>query len=113
MMRAAAQVAFALAAIAAAQPTAPTPDFDPAVRDVLTLGLKFSASDLNEMRRGRVVKHNLDAHAAGEFGVAGGIRVSATKDAFLAAARDIVKFKASAEVLQIGRFSSPASIDDL
>src|SRR5262249_20770683 len=113
MMRAAAQVAFALIAIANAQPAAPASDFDPAVHDVLTRELKFSANALNEMRRGRSVKHNLDAHAPGEFGVTGGIRVSASKEAFLAAARDIVTFKASSEVLQIGRFNSPASIDDL
>jgi hypothetical protein len=112
MIRAAAQTAFALIAIASLQPMS-APDLDRGVRDVLTRSLQFTASELADLHRGRAVRHGLDAHAPGEFGVAGAIRISASKQAFLAAARDIVSFKSSAEVLQIGRFSSPPTIDDL
>jgi hypothetical protein len=113
MLRAAAQVGFAAIAVAVFQPTAPSTDLDPAVRDVLTRSLKFSSGELSDMARGRAVKHGLDAHAPGEFGVAGGVRVVASKTAFLAAARDIVTFKAGPEVVQIGRFSPSPTIDDL
>jgi hypothetical protein len=88
-------------------------DFDRGVRDVLTRSLQFSAAELADVQRGRAVKHGLEAHASGEFGVAGAIRIAATKSAFLDAARDIASFKAGAEIVQIGRFSSPPTLDDL
>jgi hypothetical protein len=110
MTRTAALTAVALVAIAARQST---PPFDRAVRDVLTRSLQFSAGELLDMQRGRAVKHGIDARASGEFGVAGGIRIAATRRAFLDAARDIVTFKAGEQILQIGRFSSPPTIDDL
>jgi hypothetical protein len=97
----------------ASQASGAPDDLDRAVADVLVGSLKFSAAELSEMRRGRAVRHNLDSRAATEFGVAGGIRIPAAKTAFLNAARDIVRFKAGPEVLQIGRFSSPPAIDDL
>jgi hypothetical protein len=59
------------------------------------------------------VKHGLDARAPGEFGVAGAIKVRAAKRAFLDAARDIVRFKAGPEILEIGRFSAAPVIEDL
>src|SRR5262249_32531945 len=101
------------AALIASGGTQSTPDIERGVRDVLTRALNFSASELTDMQRGRVVQHGLDAHAAGEFGVAGGIRIAATRSTFLDAARDIVTFKAGEGVMQIGRFSSPPTIDDL
>ncbi|HMF99454.1 MAG TPA: hypothetical protein VKE96_34375 [Vicinamibacterales bacterium] len=110
MRRAVTLIAAALIAPGGIQPA---PDIDGGVRDVLMHALQFSASELNDMQRGRAVKHGLDAHAPGEFGVAGGIRIAATKAAFLDAARDIVTFKAGEPIVQIGRFSSPPTIDDL
>jgi len=108
--------AVALAGIAGASPHAPAPapaGMDPVVRGVLTRLLRFSASELSDLQRGRVVKHTLDANAPGEFAVVAGVRMGASKAAFLAAARDIVRFKSGPGVLQIGRFGSPPSIDDL
>ena len=90
-----------------------TLDLDRAVRDVLTRTLQFTATEMADLQRGRAVRHGLDAHAPGEFGVAGGIRIGASKTAFLDAARDIVSFKAGPEIAQIGRFSSPPVIADL
>jgi len=104
-----------LGGIAGAAPRAAPPpaEMDPAVRAVLTRLLRFTASELSDLQRGRIVKHALDAKAPGEFGVAGGVRIGASKAAFLAAARDIVRFKSGPGVLQIGRFASPPSIEDL
>jgi hypothetical protein len=112
MTRAAAPIALALGAILSAQPQAPV-DFDRALRDVLTRSLQFTTGELAELQRGRAVKHGLEARAPGEFGVAGAIKVAAAKAAFLDAARDIVRFKAGPEILQIGRFSAAPVIEDL
>jgi hypothetical protein len=113
MMRVAVQTATAIVATVLAQPTTPGQDLDPVVADVLTRSLNFSSRELSDLVRGRAVKHGLDAHASGEFAVAGAIKIFATRKAFLDAARDIVRFKAGAEVVQIGRFSSPPAIEDL
>jgi len=108
----AAAAASIAASVARAAPPSPS-EIDPVVRGALARHLKFSASDLSDLQRGRVVKHGLDAKAPGEVAVAGAARVAASKAAFLAAARDIVRFKSGPAVLQIGRFGSPPAIDDL
>jgi hypothetical protein len=113
MIRTLAAVAAAALAAALASQNGEAPDLDPAVRAVLTRHLKFTAAELADMQHGRVARHNLDSKAAGEFGVAGGTRIRAAKSAFLAAARDIVRFKSDPGVLQIGRLSDPPTLDDL
>jgi hypothetical protein len=105
--------AAALAAASIAPPQAETSDMDPAVRAVLSRAVKFSAAELSDMQRGKVVRHNLDSKWPTEFGVAGGTRVRAPKSAFFTAARDIVRFKSDPGVLQIGRLSDPPTLDDL
>ena len=111
---AAAAIASSIAASVAAAAAPPSPsEMDPVARGVLTRFLRFSAADLSDLQRGRVVKHALDTKAPGEFAVAAGVRIGASKAAFLAAARDIVRFKSGPGVLQIGRLSSPPMIDDL
>jgi hypothetical protein len=104
----------ALAAAAmAAPPDGDRADIDPAVRSVLTQSLPFSASELAGLQHDRIVKHNLDSKWPREFGVAGAVRIRADKAAFIAAARDIVRFKADPSVLQIGRLSDPPTVEDL
>jgi hypothetical protein len=112
MTRAAAAIALALAAMLSVQPS-PTFDVDRGVRDALIRTLQFTDKDFTDLQRGRAVKHGLDARAPGEFAVAGAIKVAAARDAFLDAARDIVKFKAGEEILEIGRFSASPVIEDL
>jgi hypothetical protein len=82
------------------------------VRAVLVRDLRFTAADLSDFQR-RVVRHSLPSTAPTELAVAGGVRIGVPKETFFARARDIVRFKNGPEVLQIGRFSSPPSIDDL
>jgi hypothetical protein len=107
-------VALAVAVvIAAGGAGAQAPGIDADVRAVLTQHLRFTAAELADLDRDRVVKHNLDSKSAGEFGVAGGVRVHASKTAFFAAAHDIVTFKSDPGVLQIGRLGDPPSLDDL
>ncbi len=100
-------------AIAVLALVAATASVDPSVRAVLTRYLKFSAAEISDLERDRTVKHNLDALAPGEFGVAGATRVHASKAGFLAAARDITRFKRDPGVLEIGRFSDPPLLQDL
>ena len=109
----AAVVVAALAVTPVARPATDAPDLDPAVRAVLTRHLKFSPAEFADLLRDRVVRHNLDSRSPGEFGVAGAARIRASKEAFFAAVRDIERFKRDPGVLQIGKLSSPPTIDDL
>jgi hypothetical protein len=88
-------------------------DLDPTVKAVLVHDLKFSSSELTDVARGKVVRHSLDAPAPGEVAAVGATWVNASADTFLNAFHDIVHFKQSEGVLQIGRFSDPPTIEDL
>jgi hypothetical protein len=88
-------------------------DLRPALRTVLVQDLKFSADELSDLERGKVVKHSLPPSSAGEVAAVGGVRIRASKDRFVAAYRDIVRFKKSPSVLEIGRFGSMPQLADL
>ena len=111
MTRAALAAAVALSVAAAARPA--PPDLDPAVARVLTTFYRFSAGDLDDLQRGRIVKRTLESRAVGEFGVVGAALIRAPKTSFFDAVRDIVRFKRDPSVLEIGRLSDPPSLDDL
>lgn len=55
----------------------------------------------------------LPATASGEVGVAGAVRVHATKDKFAAAYRDIRRFKQGPGIVEVGQFHNPPQFDDL
>jgi len=110
-MRIVSALALALAVFAAAPP--PVDDIDPPIRDVLTKYLRFSADELSDLQRGKIVRHSIDTTAAGEMAVTGGIRVNASKQIFLALVRDIASFKRGPDVVEIGRFSEPPTLQDL
>ena len=93
--------------------SSPADDIDPAVRGVLTRSLGFSANELADLAKGKIVKHSIDDAAAGEVAVAGGARVDALKSAFVDRVRDIERFKQGPEILQIGRFSTQPALSDL
>jgi hypothetical protein len=107
------RVALAFAIAFALGAAAPGDDIDPAVRRVLAAQWRFSADDLVDLQRGKVVKHSIDASPAGEMAVVGGVRVDASKQAFVDFVRDITNFKRGPDVLAIGRFSSPPTLHDL
>jgi hypothetical protein len=98
----------AIALVAAA-----APGIAPAVREVLSHALKFSAAELAELERGKIIKRALDKTSPGEVAVAGAVRVNAGREKFLNRFRDIAQFKRGPGVLQIGRFSNPPAIGDL
>jgi hypothetical protein len=101
------------AAIALVSGAPPSDDIESAVRTVLMNHWRFTVDDLADLQRGKVIRRSVDSSASGEIAVAGGIRVNAPKQAFLDLARDITRFKRSPDVLAIGRFSSPPTLQDL
>lgn len=92
---------------------APAPGLDPEVATVLTRYLRFSPGQLADLQRGKVVRHGVAATVPGEMAVAGAVRVSAPPERLVEAVRRIAEFKRSPDVLQIGRFGDPPSLEDL
>jgi hypothetical protein len=107
------QLLFVLLTFGAAAVAAQERAVDTDVQTLLAKELRFSRDDLAALRRGDVVKHGLPSRAPGEIAVVGAVRVHASKEAFFARVRDIVRFKSGPDVLQIGRFSTPPMPDDL
>lgn len=104
------RVAIALLALLAGLQTAA---LDPEISAVLSHFWRFSASELAELRKGRVVKHAIDTSSPGEIAVVGAVRVNAAQSVLIDAVRNIVEFKKNPDVLQIGRFSDPPQLDDM
>jgi len=88
-------------------------DLQPELDTVLTRDLHFSPADVTDLERGKIVKHVLRPAAPEEFGVVGAVRVQGSRERLVAAYRDIVTFKKSEAVPEIGRFSDPPSSSDL
>jgi len=98
---------------ALARADGPSSDIQPELRTLLVRDLKFSAGEIADLERGKTAKHVLPSMASGEVAVAGGVRVHASKDKFVAAYRDIKHFKEGPNIVEIGRFRSPPQFDDL
>jgi hypothetical protein len=88
-------------------------DLQPELDTVLRHDLHFSPADVADLERGNIVNHILPPAAPEEFGVVGAVRVQGSRERLLAAYRDIVTFKKSEAVLEIGLFSDPPSGADL
>jgi hypothetical protein len=88
-------------------------DIELNAREVMTRDLKFTTTELADLERGMVVKHSIASSVPGEIAVAGAVRIQAPKSRLLESVRDIVRFKRSPDVMQIGRFSNPPVIEDI
>ena len=97
----------------AAISAAPASDVQPELRDLLSREFKFAPSDIADLEKGKAVTRGLNATALGEVAAVGAIRVRASREMFVDRYRDIVQFKRGADVMQIGRFSDPPTLDDL
>src|SRR5262245_39623809 len=109
-------VATSLAVAAVAMLSAggqPASDLQPELDAVLTRELHFSPAEVVALERGKIVKRILPPSAPEEFGAVGAIRVQGSRERLIAAYRDIVTFKKSEAVPEIGRFSDPPSSSDL
>ena len=98
-------------AVFAAGPSAS--DLQPDLHQLLVRDLKFTAAEIADLEHGKVARHTLPPTASQEVAAVGGVRIHATKERFAAAYRDIVRFKRSASVPEIGRFSSVPELSDL
>src|SRR5438034_612089 len=80
-----------LAAVAAAAALAAVAGstIAPEVRATLVDDFHFTASELADLERGRIVKHALDASAPGEVAVVGAARIGARPETFVERARNI------------------------
>jgi hypothetical protein len=85
----------------------------PQLDAVLTSDLHFSSGDLVDLEHGKIVKHTLPPGALDEVGVVGAVRVEGARQRLINAYRDIVTFRKSESVLEIGRFSDPPDSSDL
>jgi len=111
VMRRAALVAVALGTVLAAADR--SSDLQPGLHQLLVRDLKFSDRDIEDLERGKIVRHTLPASGDTEVAAVGGVRIRSTKERFATAYRDIADFKRSASVPEIGRFSDPPALSDL
>jgi len=86
---------------------------DPEISAVFSHFWRFSASELADLKKGRVVKHGIETPAPGEMAVVGAVRVVARQSALVDAVRNIIEFKKNPDVLEIGRFSDPPQLEDM
>jgi hypothetical protein len=79
------------------------------------LGDVFSvtAADLTRIDAGRVVSRTLDSANRREVATLGVVRIKITPEYYVEKLRDIVEFKKSDAVLQIGTFSQPPTLSDV
>lgn len=82
-------------------------------QELLQKHFKVTEENLASLERGEAVTKVLKTRERKEVAALGMVRVNASADLFIDKFRDIVAFKKSAAVLQIGKFSNPPRLDDL
>jgi hypothetical protein len=108
LLVAVAALALAVAAIGARGDAVVT---SPAPGDALLEQFGFSARDLERIAAGEVIGHSLPADGS-EVALAVATTIRVTPSFYLARLRDIVSFKTSEEVLQIGKVSTRPTTAD-
>jgi hypothetical protein len=108
----AAAVLLACVTIAPSAGDTPPPGVE-AVHALLRTEGQFTESELAALERDQPVARVLRDVDKRELAAFGAVRVHATSAFLLDRIRDIVGFKRNPMVLQIGRFGSPATIEDL
>lgn len=75
--------------------------------------LKVTGENLASLEHGETVTRVLRTKEKKEIAALGIVRVDASAELFIRGFRDIVDFKKSSSVLQIGKFSNPPRLEDL
>ena len=75
--------------------------------------LAFTDSNLSALAHGQVVRKTLETHDAREVVAVGAVKVFVPRKFFIEQVRDIVAFKRSRYVLEIGTFGARPRIEDL
>jgi hypothetical protein len=90
-----------------------TPAARDAARPFVIESFGFSAAELDRVDRGQVVARTLPTSHPHEIATIGLVRLRVTPGYYIERLRDIVRFKQSDQVLQIGRFSAAPHAGDL
>lgn len=80
---------------------------------ILHENAKFDETDLAAIQQGEPAVTLLPAHHRKEVAVYGMVRVQASAESFLQSFRDTMATRSNAAILEIGRFGSAPTIDDL
>jgi hypothetical protein len=100
--------------VAPGGPVRPSADRGAAgARGFLRATIGLGDRDLAALDRGHVITRALDAEESREIALAGVVRIEHRREALTDRLRDLVAFKRSPLVLQIGRFSEPPRPGDL
>ncbi len=75
--------------------------------------LAFTAADLAALEQGQVIAKQPKASETRELVTFGAVKVATARDSFVSRFRDIVNFKRSANVQQIGKFQATPAVSDL
>ncbi|MEW6211983.1 MAG: hypothetical protein AB1631_26745 [Acidobacteriota bacterium] len=75
--------------------------------------IHVTAEDIAGLERGEAIARVLKTAVKKEIAAVGIVRVDTSGDAFIEKFRDIVEFKKSSAVAQIGKFSNPPRLEDL
>lgn len=100
----------ALVSTLAVVESAPTQD---AAHTFLTATFGLSQAEIGRLDAGQVLTRTLSATHSREVGTLGIVRIATTPETYVDRLSDIVNFKRTEDVLQIGTFSDPPRIDDL
>ena len=82
-------------------------------REFMRTTIGLSERDLAALDRGHVITRALGADESREIALAGAVRIEHRREALTSRLRDLVSFKRSPLVLQMGRFSEPPRPEDL
>src|SRR5688572_1195504 len=86
---------------------------EPPPRPFLRKVIQLDDAQLAAIERGEVVTKLLPTTDKSEVAAFGVVKTAGTADQFLAAARDVQKFRQVPQIPEIGRFSSPPRVEDL
>ena len=84
-----------------------------AFRKLLSEQAAFTTADFSAIERGQIVAKLLPVKNSREVAVCGVVRLQVPQEVFLQFSRDSVAQQNNHAILQIGKFSSPPTIDDL
>jgi hypothetical protein len=83
------------------------------VRGFLTSSFKLTSSEFDRIDAGQVVSRTLTSGDPREVATLGAVRIRVTPEFYVERLTNIVAFKRSDAVLQIGTFGNPPGVDDL
>ena len=100
-------------ALGGVQGRLPATDLPEETRALLKNRLQLSDANVAALTRGEVIRRTLEPSNAEEIVAVGAVRARVPREFLVDRIRDIVAFKKSQYVLEIGTFSAPPRLDDL